>query len=128
MSSQRITLGSSTIAALLAWSLASCAPDAAPAPEGIGPATSVGGSGGDERKPLDLARPDPVAEEPPQAPVPPPPQAVVTPAPIGPDIADLGPFDVLTWDEARVRAAQQIKPETAAAELERLRAELENQP
>lgn len=127
MSSLRITLASGSIAALLAWSLASCAPDAPPASEGIGPANSVSSSG-EERQPLDLARPDPVAEPSQQAPPAPPPPVVVPEAPIGPDIADLGPFDVLTWDESRARAAQQIKPETAAAELERLRAELENQP
>jgi len=111
--------------AVLAVLLAGCSPETAPAPEGVGPASSPRTSA-TERPTLELARPDPPAAA---APVPAPePATPPQPAVIGPDIADLGPFDVLGWDEAKARAGQQIQPGNADAELEKLRVELENRP
>ncbi len=44
------------------------------------------------------------------------------------EVADFGPIDLLTWDEARRRAQEQITAQNAAAELVKLRGELGNRP
>ena len=116
------------VAALAAVLAAACAPEAAPAPVGVGPASNPPAQA-DARTKVELERPEP----PPLATVPTPaPEAAPEPAAksgvIGPDIADLGPFEVMSWQEAKARAEKQIQPDTADLELEKLRNELENRP
>lgn len=111
-------------ALMLAAIGSACAREAAPAADGVGPASDPRPPAS-ERRVLELARPDPPAAT---APVPAPAVESAAPAAIDPDIADLGPFDVLGWDEAQARAGLEIQPGNADLELEKLRAELENRP
>lgn len=109
--------------------LAACSQTQTPAPEGVGPSSSARATSTESRPKVDLAAPEPpkpvvVAPSPTPEPAPPASKAAV----IGPDIADLGPFDVLRWDEARERAEQRILPENADAEMGKLRAEIEGRP
>jgi hypothetical protein len=115
------------IAALL---LAACSPDAPPAPSGVGPADAPRAASSAARPRLELTTPP--SEVAPPAPAPVPLVAQPTPAPaaplIGPDIADLGPFEVTTWADARARAEKRITLDNARAELATLRAEIEGRP
>ncbi len=108
---------------------AACAPSAPPSAEGVGPSSSARAQSTESRPKVDLATPEPVqpvvvtpTPEPAPAPV------VSKAAAIGPDIQDLGPFDVLRWDEARQRAEQRITPENVDAELAKVRGEIEGRP
>lgn len=117
--------------ALLAAALSAACERTPPlTPEGVGPAGSSAAPAVKEAPRVELARPEPAPAATPVEPTPPL-APVTTPAPqagLDPDIADLGPFDLLTWDEARQRAAARITAENASAELEKLRVELENKP
>jgi hypothetical protein len=118
------------LAFLAAALSAACDRTPPPTPEGVGPAGSSGAPAVKDPPRVELARPEPAPVATPVEPAPPPPTAA-KPAPqagLDPDIADLGPFDLLTWDEARQRAAARITAENASAELEKLRVELENRP
>lgn len=113
------------VLALVAAS-ASCAQDSVPEPDGVGPDSNAHVATPAARSSVELTQPNesaaavalPVAERATTA------GTVV----IGPDIADLGPFDVLTWDAAVAQAAQRIQPDEADAELARLRTEIEGRP
>ncbi len=109
--------------------LAACAPSAPPAAEGVGPSSSARAITPESPPKVELAAPDrpqPVVVAPTPEPVPEP--AVSKAAVIGPDIQDLGPFDVVRWDEARQRAEQRITTENADAELAKVRGEIEGRP
>ncbi|MCY2960469.1 MAG: hypothetical protein NTY35_09925 [Planctomycetota bacterium] len=104
-----------------------CAPESAPAPAGVGPAPNTRATEAGTK--VELARPEPPpAATPIPEPVPERAPAPAAPTPAGADIADLGPFQVITWDEAKARAEKQIEPGNADVELEKLRVELENKP
>lgn len=116
------------VALFVATLASSCTPEPQPTPEGVGPASNPRRPES-SRQPLELARPEPAAPVLPP-PAEPPPTPVPAPANPGasPDVSDLGPFEVMTWDEARARSEKQVTPENADAELEKLRTELENRP
>jgi hypothetical protein len=111
----------------LALLAAACSEAPAPEPEGVGPSSNAHAASGASRAPLELTRPDPTARVEPAV-TPSAPGETRPPPAIGPDIADLGPFDVISWDEAVSQTAQRIQASNAAAELVKLQAELESRP
>jgi hypothetical protein len=116
------------LALIAGLALAACADGAPRAPTGVGPAGPPPPSAASARAPIELARPD---AEPPDAAVvapAPPPSAPPAPAVPGPDIVDLGPFEVLTWGQALERAERRITSANADAELAALRQEIEGRP
>lgn len=116
------------LAALLA-SIAACGPSAPPAAEGVGPSSSARAQSTESRPKVELARPEPaptVVVAPTPEPVPEP--VAPKPSVMGPDISDLGPFEVIGWDEARQRAEQRITAENLDAELSKVRGEIESRP
>lgn len=118
------------LAILAAVLCCACERTPPPTPEGVGPAGNATAPAAKETPRVELARPDPApAATPVAATTPPAPAPKLAPqAGVDADIADLGPFDLLTWDEARERAAARVTAENATAELEKLRLELENKP
>jgi hypothetical protein len=117
-----------TLALALALLAASCSEAPAPEPEGVGPSSNAHTASTASRAPLELTRPAQEVRVEPATTASAPSETTRPPATIGPDIADLGPFDVISWDEAVSRAAQQIQASNAAAELVKLQAELESRP
>ena len=115
------------LATCIAWVAAACE-QAAPTVEGVGPSGSSRATQAPTEKPVELARPDPApAQQPPaQAQAPAAAATVQTPPPV--DLADLGPIQVMTWDDAQRQAEQRITPDTADAELAQLASELESGP
>jgi len=96
-----------------------------PVVEGVGPTGSARAAEAPSQKPVELARPEsPAAAPAPAAPTVPTPAATTTAV----DLADLGPIDVMTWDDAQRQADQRITPDTADAELVKLQSELESGP
>lgn len=113
------------LAAGLAWSSAACSRPAPPV-EGVGPSSNARAVESPSQKPVELARPDaPAAPKPAvQNPVVKDPVVQAPPVTLG----DLGPIQVMTWEDARLQAEQRITAETADAELAQLQSELQSGP
>jgi len=117
------------ILAVVLASLAACGPAAPPPAEGVGPTSSARAQSAESPPKVELARPEPAPPVVVAAiPEPVPEQVAPKAAVIGPDIADLGPFDLIRWDEVRQRAEERITAENLDAELSRVRGEIESRP
>jgi len=126
-----MTTSSAIAAVLLAGTLlalVACDPPAAPAPEGVGPTASAPVTAAPERPRVELATPEPPRTVAPGVEPAAKPTKPAAPAVVPDGIADLGPFEVVAWDEAEARARRQIDATNADAELEKIRLELENRP
>ncbi|MBL8862987.1 MAG: hypothetical protein JNK02_13395 [Planctomycetes bacterium] len=112
------------LASMLAAWIVACAPAPPPSGGSVGPQAAAAAVPPAPARAVELARPAP--DRP--APAPSEGQGPTTPSELGPDLADLGPFEVETWAQAARRADARVARAEARAELERLRTEIDAGP